>query len=109
MSLRQVLKPRVASILITIVLFILICILASSWVNFGGYNYIRIPFPAKVTSCGTSLQALESCTYPVIWGGVVLDIIFWLAVYALLSLICYKIKKKKNAKIQAEPPQNQSS
>ena len=81
--------------IIAIVLFIgaldLTVFVNNIFANIGGANYIFLPFPIKVTSCGSAPDVYRSCTYPYIWSGIITSIIFWI----IILMIVYMLSKKQ--------------
>lgn len=61
--------------------------------NLGGVNYRYLPFPVKVTSCGSSYNVYSNCTYPYIWWGIWASIIFWVIIFGIAYVIGKKSKK----------------
>jgi hypothetical protein len=60
----------------------------------GGYAYFELPFKIKIILCGLSPGSVSTCPHSWIPEGILLSILFWIAIYAIISLIIYSIKKK---------------
>lgn len=77
-------KALLLSIIITIILFIVSSFVTNTlFANIGGYNAIYLPLPVKTTSCGSSPEAYINCTYPIIWWGIIANIILWIVVFIM--------------------------
>ena len=89
-------KSIIVSIFV-VVLFFLVYLFWSPYYhgNIGGVNKLYLPFPVKVTSCGTSYDSYTNCTYPLIWWGILVSILFWIVVVALIYKIARNIIKDK--------------
>ena len=84
-------KRVLLTVIFAIVFFLIIYVFAGTFFkSIGGTNYLYIPFPVKVISCGTSLDPFSDCTYPLVWWGIAASLIFWL----VAILLFYKLSKK---------------
>ena len=84
LKMKKQIKIWIFVISILIILFLIsLFIINGRFMTFGGVNYFFMPFPIKVTSCGSSMEASLNCTYPWVWLGISLSIIFWILVVFL--------------------------
>lgn len=94
LDLKALLKPRVSTIIIFSILFLVINFLATLGGRVAdGVNYLRLPFPVKVTRCAWSMsmtgevRANNCPDQMVVWWGILACIIFWVAIYVILSAL----------------------
>lgn len=88
----RTLKVWIAVIITLLIIFFIIEFLVNAlFSNIGGVNYLYMPFPMKVTFCGSAPQAFLNCTYPWVLWGLITSIIFWI----LLIYLTYKYYNKK--------------
>jgi hypothetical protein len=80
---------------VLVVLFaIIISVLADAFFHkTGELSYISFPFPIQVDSCGSAIGTV--CSYPYVWWGILLSVIFW----AVIIGIAYIVGKKRKAGI----------
>ena len=93
-KMRKTIGVLVFVISILIIFFLIsLFIINSGFTNIGGANYFFMPFPVKVTSCGTFEEAYKNCEYPWLPWGILLSVLFWILVIFLAYKIGMKIFK----------------
>jgi len=83
-------KLSIKKVITIIILIILIQLILVFFSNIGGVNYFRMPFPIKVTSCGTSSSDYTNCSFPFVLWGIIASILFWIIAYMIISAIFYR-------------------
>jgi hypothetical protein len=91
LDLKALLKPKGSTVIIFSILFIVINFLMNQVRVADGVNYLRLPFPVKVTQCAwgrsiTGGMAANNChDQMIVWWGILACILFWAAIYLVLS------------------------
>jgi hypothetical protein len=89
-------KSIIITLILVIILFFFVWGLMSNYnANIGGVNKLYLPFPIKITSCGSSYDLYTNCTYPLIWLGIIESVIFWIVVISLSYIITRRIIKDR--------------
>ena len=108
LDLKALLKPKGSTVIIFSILFIVINFLINQVRVADGVNYLRLPFPVKVTQCAWGMgmagemRAINCPDQMIVWWGILACIIFWIAIYVILSAL-------KNRKSIQQPSEGLSS
>lgn len=89
MNFKEIIMPTKRKIIKFIISFSVIMLFTIGIRFTGGPNYIFAPFPIKMTYCRFDI----GCTSSILWGGIIISIIFWFGIYFAISHVEYNKKK----------------